>query len=62
MRQMIEPHWTRKLLQIAGWLAAWTWAIVAGIGGLGLIITEGPLPGGRVSRRRFSLSLPVGSP
>ena len=44
MKQMTELRWTRKLLHIAGWFAAWTWAIVAGIGGLGLIITEGPLP------------------
>ncbi len=44
MKQMTPSRWTRKLLQIAGWLAAWAWAIVAGIGGLGLIITEGPLP------------------
>jgi len=27
-----------------GVLAAWAWTIVAGIGGIGLIITRGPLP------------------
>lgn len=36
--------WVRKLGQAFGWVAAWAWTIVAGIGGVGLIITRGPLP------------------
>lgn len=44
MEQTTEPSWIRKLARIVGWLAAWVWAIVAGGGGLGLIITRGPLP------------------
>jgi hypothetical protein len=34
----------RQLAQILGLIAAWLWTIVAGIGGLGLIITMGPWP------------------
>jgi hypothetical protein len=33
-----------QLLRLLGWIAAWGWTIVAGIGGLGLIITLGPWP------------------
>src|SRR5205814_1116167 len=33
-----------KPVRIFGWLAAWVWTIVAGFGGLGLLITQGPLP------------------
>jgi hypothetical protein len=36
--------WGRKLAQIIGSLLAWCWTILAGGGGLGLIITLGPLP------------------
>ena len=39
--------WTitpRRVAHALGTLMAWGWAIVAGGGGLGLIITEGPLP------------------
>jgi hypothetical protein len=34
------PAWLRWL----GWTVAWLWAIVAGGGGFGLILTRGPLP------------------
>ena len=44
MEQTTEPSLIRKLARVLGWLAAWVWTIVAGIGGLGLIITQGPLP------------------
>jgi hypothetical protein len=33
-----------KLGRTFGWLAAWAWTIIAGGGGLGLLITLGPLP------------------
>jgi hypothetical protein len=33
-----------KIGRALGWLIAWMWTIVAGGGGLGLIITRGPLP------------------
>lgn len=33
-----------KLFRVIGSLIAWLWTIVAGGGGLGLIITRGPLP------------------
>ena len=36
--------WVLKLGRVFGWLAAWAWTIIAGVGGLGLIITLGPLP------------------
>jgi hypothetical protein len=44
MEQTTEPSLIRKLARVFGWLAAWVWTIVAGIGGLGLLITQGPLP------------------
>jgi hypothetical protein len=44
MEQRTEPSSVRKLAWVFGWLAAWVWTIVAGIGGLGLLITQGPLP------------------
>lgn len=33
-----------KAAELAGAILAWAWFIVAGCGGLGLIITEGPWP------------------
>ena len=36
--------WGQTLGRALGWLIAWLWTIVAGVGGLGLIITRGPLP------------------
>jgi hypothetical protein len=39
-----QPAWSRKLAQITGSVLAWFWTILAGGGGLGLIITLGPLP------------------
>jgi hypothetical protein len=44
MEQATEESSVRKLARVFGWLAAWVWAIVAAIGGLGLIITQGPWP------------------
>ncbi|MFL6599596.1 MAG: hypothetical protein ACJ8KF_16775 [Chthoniobacterales bacterium] len=44
MEQTTEPSLIRKPVRIFGWLAAWVWTIVAGFGGLGLLITQGPLP------------------
>jgi hypothetical protein len=38
-----RPLW-KRLLHIVGPIVAWGWAIVAGGGGFGLILTEGPLP------------------
>src|SRR5690348_10333306 len=32
------------LLRWLGYIAAWAWALLAGVGGLGLIITLGPWP------------------
>jgi hypothetical protein len=34
----------RKTLSVIAWLVAWTWALIAGVGGLVLLIHEGPLP------------------
>ena len=34
----------RTLLRIVGEVIAWVWFLVAGLGGLGLLITRGPLP------------------
>ena len=39
--------WTDRglyLVRVLGWIAAWVWTIIAGVGGLGLIITSGPWP------------------
>jgi hypothetical protein len=44
MEQTIQRGWHQKLWQILGNTAAWAWTIVAGGGGLGLLITLGPLP------------------
>lgn len=41
---MDQPAWYQKLGRTLGWLVAWVWTIVAGGGGLGLLITRGPLP------------------
>ena len=35
---------SRTWVATAGWIAAWVWALVAGGGGLGLLLTRGPLP------------------
>jgi hypothetical protein len=34
----------RKFFKVIGWLVGWFWTILSGGGGLGLIITLGPLP------------------
>jgi len=44
MEQATAEPSVRKLARVFGWLGAWAWTIVAVIGGLGLIITQGPLP------------------
>lgn len=44
---MTSTIWSNRVLQLVralGWIAAWAWTIVAGIGGLGLVITLGPWP------------------
>ena len=43
MKRITQRKWYEKVLQILGSMVAWTWTIVAGIGGIGLIITCGPL-------------------
>src|SRR6266481_431589 len=44
MEQTTQAGWGQKLGRALGWLAAWAWTIIAGGGGLGLLITRGPLP------------------
>ncbi len=44
MEQTIQLGWSQKLGRTLGWLVAWAWTIIAGGGGLGLLITRGPLP------------------
>jgi hypothetical protein len=39
-----QRTWGQNLGRGLGWMAAWAWTIVAGGGGLGLLITRGPLP------------------
>jgi hypothetical protein len=39
-----SPYRTRLVVRWIGLIVAWAWTIVAGIGGLGLIITLGPWP------------------
>ena len=34
----------QKTLSVMAWLVAWGWALVAGVGGLLLLVHEGPLP------------------
>ena len=34
----------RKVIQVIAWSVAWAWAVVAGFGGLVLLIHQGPLP------------------
>ncbi|HEX3534616.1 MAG TPA: hypothetical protein VHT23_10380 [Gemmatimonadaceae bacterium] len=34
----------QKTLSVIAWLVAWTWALIAGVGGFALLIHEGPLP------------------
>jgi hypothetical protein len=34
----------QKTLSVIAWLIAWTWALIAGVGGFVLLIHEGPLP------------------
>ena len=44
MEQTTQPTCGHKLGPALGWLAAWAWTVIAGGGGLGLLITRGPLP------------------
>lgn len=39
-----QRTWGQELGRTLGWLVAWAWTIIAGGGGLGLLITRGPLP------------------
>jgi len=34
----------KKIGSVLAWLAGWAWALLAGVGGLILLIHEGPLP------------------
>src|SRR2546421_3693118 len=44
MERTTQLAWGQRLGRILGWLAAWAWTIIAGSGGLGLLIKRGPLP------------------
>src|SRR6266480_4700699 len=44
MEQTTPRTWLQKLGRVCGWVVAWAWTIIAGVGGLGLLITLGPLP------------------
>jgi len=44
MEKTTQPGWGQKLGRTLGWLVAWAWTVIAGAGGLGLLITRGPLP------------------
>jgi hypothetical protein len=44
MEQTTQRTRVQTLGRIFSWFVAWAWTIVAGGGGLGLIITRGPLP------------------
>ena len=44
MERTTQLAWGQRLGRILGWLAAWAWTIIAVCGGLGLLITRGPLP------------------
>jgi hypothetical protein len=35
---------SKRLIRIVGWTLGWGWAVVAGGGGLGLLLTRGPWP------------------
>jgi hypothetical protein len=39
-----EPPFWKRPLHLLGLVFAWAWAILAGGGGFGLILSEGPLP------------------
>jgi hypothetical protein len=34
----------QKTLSLIAWLTAWAWALIAGVGGLLLLVHQGPLP------------------
>src|SRR5947209_15274633 len=44
MEQTNPPTWGQRFGRTLGRLAAWAWTIIASSGGLGLLITRGPLP------------------
>ena len=44
MASTLRPNWALQVVRFLGCIAAWAWTILAGIGGLGLIITLGPWP------------------
>jgi hypothetical protein len=39
-----EPPFWKRPWHLVGLIVAWGWFLVAGLGGLGLILTMGPLP------------------
>ncbi|HEY1769383.1 MAG TPA: hypothetical protein VGG02_03910 [Chthoniobacterales bacterium] len=43
-REITAPTWIAKTAQALGAILAWAWTMIAGLGGIGLIITLGPLP------------------
>lgn len=36
--------YAQKTLSFIAWLVAWAWALIAGVGGLVLLVQQGPLP------------------
>jgi hypothetical protein len=36
--------YTQKTLSVIAWLVGWVWALIAGAGGLVLLVHQGPLP------------------
>lgn len=45
MSDTSEPRHTPRAIFVAvGWIAAWAWTLVAGGGGLWLLLTKGPWP------------------
>jgi len=39
----VDTH-LKKVLFAVAWAVAWVWALLAGVGGLALLVHEGPLP------------------
>lgn len=41
---MTTIAYAQKTLSFIAWLVAWAWALIAGVGGLVLLVHQGPLP------------------